>query len=369
MNEYIHHSDSFQKRLGTEKVSPREERYLLFRMAGPLMQGKLHRLMDLTKVPVTFLHGNPHLDNYVKTMRGAAMIDFDRSRMGPYCWDIIRFLSSLSLRRASQDGFLDRKVVEHFIDAYIVHFLHPEIPAKQLRILKSVGPEKWQMTSRDYLNSNRRWAKKMRDHRLSPSDPQVIGLLHGFLASRNETDLLNDFAIEEVGMTPGSFGKLHYIYALLPKNSDSRLDAIILDIKEVYQEKNTRFFYSPFDHHGLRMIEASKIFADGMEERLGYCTHQGKQFWGRQVPSFAVKVKKFLDKEEQCDFAYSVGSELGKGHRKGIKEPKIAEQLEKDFVQNFDKYLKVSKLLTFELKLAYEAIKRRNKLYHDFRSW
>ena len=44
------------------------------------------------------------------------------------------------------------------------------------------------------------------------------------------------------------------------------------------------------------MIEASKIFADGMEERLGYCTHQGKQYWGRQIPSFSVKVKKFLEK-------------------------------------------------------------------------
>jgi hypothetical protein len=369
MEEYLRQGQNFQKRLGIQPLSRKEARYLFFRMACPLMQGRLPHFLDLNKVPVTFLHGNPHLDNYVRTFRGSAMMDFDRSRMGPYCWDIIRFLSSLSLRRESEDGYLDRKVIEYFLDAYIVHYLNPEIPAKQLKMLKSVEPEKWQMTTKDYLKSNRRWAKKMRDSALSPSSDLAISLLNKFLESRNELSLLNDYKISEVGHTPGSLGKKHFIYSLVPKNIDSRLDSIILDVKEVYEEKNTKFFYSPSPHHGERMIMASKLFADGLEERLGFCTFQNKQYWGRQVPSFAVKVKKFLNKDEQCDFAYSVGSELGKGHRKGLKDPKNFEAIEKDLLQNFDLYYKISKLFTYELNLAFEATMRKIKLYQDFRSW
>jgi hypothetical protein len=369
MEDYFRQSQVFEKRLKAQSVSRKEARYLFFRMACPIMQGKLPRFLDLNKVPVTFVHGNPHLDNYVKTFRGSAMMDFDRSRMGPYCWDIIRFLSSLSLRRQDSDGYLDRKVVEYFLDAYIVHFLNPEIPAKQLKMLKTVEPEKWQMTSKDYLRSNRRWAKKMREHALPPKSELPMALLHAFLTSRNELSLLNDYKVSEVGHTPGSLGKKHYIFSLTPSNPDSRLDAIILDIKEVYEEKNNKFFYSPCAHHGERMILASKVFADGMEERLGFCTHQNKQYWGRQIPSFAVKVKKFLNKDEQCDFAYSVGSELGKGHRKGLKDPKSFELIEKDLVENFDKYYKISKLFTYELNLSFETTMRKIKLYQDYRGW
>ena len=369
MEDYLRLSLVFQKRLGINEMSRREARYLFFRMACPLMQRRLSRFLDLTKVPVTFLHGNPHLDNYVRTNRGSAMMDFDRSRMGPYCWDIIRFLSSLALRKENEGGFLDRRIVEHFIDSYITHFLHPDIPHKQLKMLKEARPEKWQLTTRDYLRANKKWVRKMREFPVNPKSESVQQLLTKYLDSRSETQLMNEYYVDEAGLTPGSLGKKHYILSLLPKNPDSHVDAIILDIKEVYDDKNNRFFYSPYEHHGQRMIEASKIFADGMEERLGYCTHQGKQYWGRQVPSFAVKVKKFLDKDELCDFASSVGSELGKGHRKGLKDPKMAEMIEKDFTANFDRYYKISKLFTYELALAFEAMRRKIQLYQDYKGW
>lgn len=369
MDDYLRQSDVFQKRLGIQDLSRREARYLFFRMACPLMQTRLPRFVDLHKVPATFIHGNPHIDNYVRTFNGSAMMDFDRSRIGPYCWDIIRFLSSLSLRRDKEDGYLDPKVVEYFLDAYIVHFLNPEIPAKQLKMLKGVEPEKWQMTSRDYLKANKKWAKKMHENSLPTNSETATQLLNKFLASRNELSLLNEYKVNEVGLTPGSLGKKHFIFSLLPKNDDSRKDAILLDIKEVYEEKNTKFFYSPCTHHGERMILASKVFADGMEDRLGFCTHQNRQYWGRQVPSFAVKVKKFLNKDEQCDFAYSVGSELGKGHRKGLIDPKLADWIEKDLTANFDKYYKISRLFTHELNLAFEATMRKIKLFQDYRSW
>ena len=297
------------------------------------------------------------------------MMDFDRSRIGPYCWDIIRFLGSVSLHRDEMDGFLDRRVVEYFLDAYITHFLHPEIPHKQFKLLKKAEPEKWQLNTNEYLRANKRWAKKMRENGVNKKSDQAISLFHSFLDARDDMSLLSDYKISEVGITPGSLGKKHYIYALVPKNPDSHLDSILMDLKEVYKEKNTKHFYSPVEHHGERMILASQLYADGMEQRQGFCTFQGKQYWGRQIPSFAVKVKKFLDTEEQCDFAYSVGSELGKGHRKGLINPKDAERVEKDLLLNFDKYYKVSKFLTFELSLAYESMRRKIKLEQAYRSW
>ncbi len=369
MEEYLRHTHVFQKRLSIDSLSMKEARFLLFRMGGPIMQSRLARFVDLTKVPTTFIHGNPHIDNYVRTVNGSAMLDFDRSRMGPYAWDIIRFLGSLSLRRDEGGGFLDHRVVEYFIDAYITHFMHPEIPAKQLKMLKSAEPDKWQMNTKEYLNSNKRWSKKMRDYSVSPKHELANQVLHKFLESRNETSLMSEYYIKELGFTPGTLGKKHFIYALMPKNPDSRKDAILLDIKEVYAEKDTKFFYTPFPHHGQRMIAASKLFADGMEDRLGFCTVQNKQFWGREIPSFAVKVKKFLNKDEQCDFAYSVGSELGKGHRKGLKDTQHPERIEKDFLASFDHYYKVSKLLTYELDLAFVTMMRKIKLYDDYRSW
>lgn len=369
MEEYFRQSHVFQKRLGIKPLSRKEARYLFFRMACPLMQNKLQKLIDLKKVPATFIHGNPHIDNYVKTFRGSAMMDFDRSRIGPYCWDIIRFLSSVSLRRETMKGFLDQKVVEYFLDAYMVHFLHPDLPSRQVKMLKPVGPEKWQVNTREYLNSNKRWARKMREHPLPANSTIARNLLKVFLASRQELNLMDEYRIDEIGHTPGSLGKKHFIYSLLPKNSDSHLDAIMLDIKEVYEEKNTKFFYSPTKHHGERMILASKIFAHGMEERLGFCTFQNRQYWGRQIPSFAVKIKKFLSLNEQCDFAYSVGSELGKGHRKGLLHPSTAGLIEKDLRDNFDTYFKVSKFFTYELNLAFETTLKKFKLDQDFRSW
>lgn len=369
MEDYLLLSDDFQKRLGTGLLSRKDERYFLFRMASPLMQAKLSELIDLKRVPKTFIHGNPHLDNYVKTIKGSAMMDFDRSRIGPYCWDIIRFLVALTLRREKDEGFLDRKVVDYFIDGYTVHFLNPEIPSKQLRMLKAIGPEKWQATTRDYLKANKKWAKKIRDFALDPKNPEAQELLKTFLKSINEENLIIHYKVNEIGLVPGSFGKMHFIFALSPKNPDSHLDSIILDIKEVYEELDTTFFYSPVNHHGERMILASKIYADGFEERVGFCTYQNKQFWGRQIPSFSMKVKKYLNEEELMDFAYSVASELGKGHRKGLLNPKDAELVEKDFTMNFDQYFKVSMFLAFELDLAYEAMRRKIKLYNDFKSW
>ena len=330
------------------------------------MQTRLSKVVDLTKVPQVFLHGNPHMDNYVRTYQGAALLDFDRSRMGPWCWDMIRFLSSLGIWSKKGKDFLSREVLEAFMDAYIIHFMNPDIPYRQLKMLKDAKPENWLKTTRDYLDSNKKWARKMRLFSLDHKHTKVNTLLMNYLQSRGETALLNEYNVKEVGMTPGTLGKKHYIIALKPKNPDSLADAILLDIKEVYDEKDTRFFHNVWPHHGERMIAASRIYADGVEQRLGFATMDGQQYWGRQIPSFGVKVKKFLDENELIDAAYSVGSQLGKGHRRSLLNSADAKAVEADFSLNFDKYVNVANFFTEEVKLAFDFMMIKEGLYQEF---
>ena len=82
MEEYLRRSLAFQKRraaLGSE--GEKQDRILFFRMMGPIMQARLEKIIDLRLVPRVLIHGNPHLDNYVRTFRGSALLDFDRSRI------------------------------------------------------------------------------------------------------------------------------------------------------------------------------------------------------------------------------------------------------------------------------------------------
>lgn len=367
MEEYLRISPAFQKRLRLEGEGRyKANRVLFFRMIGPLMQARLSKFGDLTKVPRVFLHGNPHMDNYVRTFRGGALLDFDRSRMGPWCWDMIRFLSSLSVWSKRDKGFLPKEVVLGFLDAYYTHFLHPDIPYKQLKLLKEVKPEKWQLNSRAYLVANKKWALKMRHFPLDRKNPKAQAILKSFLQSRAETALLDEYYVDEIGATPGTLGKKHYIFSLLPKNPDSLSDAIIFDIKEVYAERDTRFFQNIWPHHGQRMIAASRIYADGVEQRLGWASVENQQYWGRQIPTFAKKIDQFLDDEELVDAAYSVGSQLGKGHRRSLVTALDAKAVEVDFVQNFDTYLKVAHMFTNEVRLAYDFMMAKQSLYRAF---
>jgi len=84
---------------------------------------------------------------------------------------------------------------------------------------------------------------------------------------------------------------------------------------------------------------------------------------------FTAKVKGMLNKEELIDVAYSVGTQLGKGHRKSITDVSLANAIEKDFNQHFDTYYKVSKLFTYELSLAFTTLLKKNRLYQDFKKW
>jgi hypothetical protein len=299
-----------------------ENSYLFFRRSCLASQKRFTELADPVRMPRVFLHGNPHIDNFAKLLDGEAMIDFDRSRSGPYAWDIVRFLSSLSLRRKDHDdddGFLPKKIVKAFLYGYEEAFTQPEAKLKVPEILDDEEPSSAERSTRAYADANLRWAKRMRESPLFTTHPTVQGMLRLYFRCRNEPDYADRYNVKEAGLAAGTLGKPRII-ALLELKDEPKADYILLDVKEVYQDPDTEYFFNPFVHHGLRMIEAAYVHAPGLEHRLGFFTWREHQYWVRQIPPFKGKIKGDLSDKRMEPFAYAVGVQLGRGHRRSLRE-------------------------------------------------
>ena len=368
MNSFIDLAYSHQKRVIDAFDQREKAEMLFFRVMGPKLQHNLHRMMNLDEVPHVFLHGNPHIDNYARTMTGAGMVDFDRSRLGPYAWDIIRFLGSLSMRLPEdvrKGDFCPKESVDTFFEAYLSSLKNPDLHFSVPHFMSAINPKKEELSMSSYLSAGVKWAKKMRKNPLPADDKKIKKLLDGFLQSREDEGLLKIYEISEAGKSPGSLGKMHYIIALKPKDASSGRDHVLLDIKECYEHDDDENFTSPFAHNGIRMIKASNLYAPGVEQRLGYLTFDGKHFWGRQVPAFKAKVASSISKQEAADLAYCVGQQLGRAHRRSCKEfePKIVE---KHFRKHFDQMLHVSEYINRELKLSLDFLRKSHELQVEF---
>ena len=310
-----------------------------------------------------FLHGNPHLDNYVKTDKGAAMIDFDRSRMGPYAWDLVRLLASIGLKKVKSNKFLSDIVSDYLLEGYIRSFNAENLPFKSPSVLDKVQPQKWQKSINDYLKSNNGWAKKLKENSISTDDLVLNGVLQSYLASRNESDLLNDYFIDKAALAYGTLQKKRYLVLLSPRKEKNG-EKILLDLKSVYQDPDNEWYYNPFGHHGLRMIKAAEIYAPNIEERLGYATFNEEQYWGRAIPAFAYKIKSKLPETLQLDLAYSVGTQLGQAHRKSLVDSS-PEELYNHLIKHYRQYVIISEVLAKEIEVAYQdylgKLKKRPK--------
>jgi hypothetical protein len=355
--------ERLQKKIGNKD----KNQFLFFRLMGPMLQKRIAELIDLEDIPKVFIHGNPHLDNYAKTFTGAGMVDFDRSRLGPYVWDIVRFYASLALRR--EDGVktkLPQSVYDAFIEGYLSRLYNSDLFYLTPALLSQSVPGAEELTTRAYLEANIKWAKKMKKNPVGENDKKLMAILKGYLESRNDTFLLKKYSIASAGIVPGSLGKEHYIIVLTPNENPEKYDDILIDIKETYNEEDDEWFSNPAEHHGLRMIKASMLYAPGVETRLGYCTYKAKQYWGREVPSFKAKLPQYLDKDDLHDVAYTVGTQLGRGHRRSCKEfePTLVE---KHFLKNSKVIQDVSEFLNKELLLGYEFFEKSQELKNDFK--
>jgi hypothetical protein len=97
------------------------------------MRNRLSELIDLSKAPRVFLHGNPHINNFARFPGGSAMIDFDRTCIGPYLWDLVRLMVSTAFKQAGEDEiggtFLRLGVLQRLKSGYEWGLLHKDEPS------------------------------------------------------------------------------------------------------------------------------------------------------------------------------------------------------------------------------------------------
>jgi Uncharacterized protein conserved in bacteria (DUF2252) len=332
--------------------------FFYFRSMSIRMQERFATLINHKDMPRVFLHGNPHLENFVITDKGAAMVDFDRSRMGPYAWDIVRFLSSVALKNKNKkykNKLLSDIVLEYFIEGYLRGLFVPDMPFKQISALLYLNPTSWNRTTNEYIKSNGKWFQKIKENPLPLNDEHALAVLNGYLQSRNEDKLLETYHIEHIGQAMGSFGNRRFLFILAPKVILSEADdRIFLDIKTVYQDADNEFYKNPFPHHGQRMIKASEIYAPNIELRMGFCTYNGTEYWGRQVPPFTIKLRDKMNVIQQLDFAYSVGSQLGQAHAKTLQDGSTIEQLYVHLKNNYSHFTELAVQMNTEILEAHK---------------
>lgn len=333
--------------------------HLFFRHTTREMQARFVELARPSDMPVAFLHGNPHLDNYARNSRGAAMVDFDRSRFGPYGYDIVRFLISLTLRaRRPGPAFWTAPVRNSFRRGYVQGLLCPELGIEEMDYLRRRREKKWQRSTAEYMRAGKAWAKKLRDNQLDPKEPKWGELLEVYAQRRREPELCEDYEIAMVGRAGGSMGKDHTLFWLKARREGQ--DSILLDFKDTYSDPDTDHFYSPFVHQGERMCRAGELYAPGWDLRPGFLTHENRQLWVRQIPTYQVKVRRALREADLMDLGFAVGTQLGRGHGESVQ--KIDRQaLAKRYLEEYDDLIYIAATMTTEIRDAHRRYADQTK--------
>lgn len=212
-NLFLKKSVSDTKELIKNYLDENRGDFFYFRHMSLQMQKRFMELMNHSEMPKVLLHGNPHIENYVITAKGAAMVDFDRSRIGPYAWDIVRFLASISLKKESEeDFFLSDIVLDYFLEGYLRGFYTPNLPFTPAKhITEKADFKVWYDSTEEFLDDNIKWAKKMRKDPVPSDDKTMQKILSGYLKSRNELGLLKEFEVSEAGKAMGTFGNKRYL--------------------------------------------------------------------------------------------------------------------------------------------------------------
>jgi uncharacterized protein (DUF2252 family) len=346
---FLRDSENDPLSLNEACVDPQSGLHRFFRLSTQAMQARFCELADPASIPTAFVHGNPHLDNYAKTQAGAAMVDFDRARFGPYAYDIARFLISVSLRRARRGrAFLHPVVLDSFRRGYL--FGLSGLGHEEMGKLRDKPPKKWQKSTRAYVQSKRRWSARLTKHAIDHRAPRVRTLLRSYLKSRDELDILDTHRLDRAAEVEGSMGKLHLLLLLTPL--DHSEDQRLVDVKETYIEPDDQFFFSPFDHEGRRMVEAGKLHAPGWEIRPGWASYGGKDYWCREIPTQSLKLKRPLEDVEQVDLCFSVATQLGRAHRASMQGVE-ADAHATHFASGFGDWVALSEQMKRELEMAH----------------
>lgn len=305
-------STAQEERLGAALSEDAKPAILLFRILGPQLQELFTELLELGDTPRLLLHGNPHLDNYARTYNGTGLVDFDRSRVGPSLWDVTRALSSITFWSRENQLTPDPLVASTFFESY-QHAIEDRLAYWETPdFLRQIRPKKFQMTPKRYLNSGKKWVKKMEKNLIENADEFHHTLFEAYV-NEHEPNLIKHWDLAEIAEVAGSMGKRHYVYHLNPKLKSR--EPILLDIKETYSEEDNEFFHNPFEHEGIRMVTASRLYSPGIEEGIGYCSLEDEEYWVRRIPIFSAKIPVGLNHDCSLQLARAIGLQLGRGHR------------------------------------------------------
>ncbi len=254
----------------------------------------------------------------------------------PLRLDLVRLMVSISLRRKKGgDELLDKEVLRQLKKGYLYGFRHPARPFSEVRQLKDVEPEADEASTDAYLAANKKWAAEMRKNPLPADDAAVVELVRSYAAGRGD-GTLDDYFIEEAGRGQGSMGfRDLFLVVLAPKNAASGKDRLFLNIKRARTDPDTEWYKSPYGSEAERMLAATHLYAPGWELRPGGARLDGVEYYVRGLPPQNVKIKKALTLSQQADFAYAVGTQLGRAHRLSL-DGSAAEELEAHLDASFD---------------------------------
>ncbi len=320
----------------------------LFRKLQANVQAAMHEQLNTEDYPKVFLHGSTHIDNYTQTLSGMGMIHFDRAYVGPYAWDVVCFLLSLSLRHQHNldkphvhKNFL--KFHQGYLEGINNNDYYDSIP-----VIEQTDLKPWHIDNRAYIEHAKKWVIKSHQQQIDINDPICNSLLKQYFSSRHEE---NNYHTASVAFARGEAHVNHFIYILLRGDDEYRL----VDIKPTRHYLNdsaefTKQYDNPYAHHGKRMIVASQLYAPGVTADEGYASINGQHYWGRAVPTLNKKFKGMLTPDCAESLAYAVGTQLGRAHSLSVIDLDV-KRLQHHFNEHFNE------LTECVLTLQHEMIK------------
>lgn len=349
---YWRHPKEDGRKVHVQLLHPEAGPYLYFRRVKSPLQTRLAQLVENSKIPKVFLHGSPHVDNYVKTLEGFGLLDFDRAYIGPYSWDIVCALLAVSLRNPqTHHTFLSASLCNVFFENYLEHFHHPEKPYLPYAPLEKVILKPWEKTMEAYLLAGKKWAKKLKKDSLPADDTLALALLKDFFSHTEKNPLKKGYNIASIHNTQGTFGRKRFLYVL--QSNHNNQEPIFIDIKETRHYLASAWphwkdYHNPFHHEGERMMAASQLYAPGITKSEGYATCNGIEYWGREIPTLNRKPSKIFRAHEQEAFLIMAGSQLGRGHALSLQDIS-AENFLTHFQEHSKKLTQISAVLLKEL--------------------
>jgi len=345
------------------------------------MRNRLGELVDLSKAPRVFLHGNPHINNFARFSSGSAMIDFDRSCIGPYLWDLVRLMVSTAFKQDGQDEiggtFLRQGVLQRLKTGYEWGLLHknepsahphrndpftPEeatVPAPGGSNPFAVPPDVKGRLSMQFLPSpetakrtpptpprNRAvsfaapgmtdpsfYLKRLDEMRKNHADidDALTEMAATYLEALGEEG--KSYVLVEAGVSPNWSGRTRTLLLFKKKavaedeadeEEEEKGDAnegMLVDIKPVRTDPDDKFFHNPYKpDYGMRMLKAQELYADGYIHHSATFFFKSVQYFAHEIPSIKMGVKRPLTEADQRDILYAVGTQLGRGHALSVQE-------------------------------------------------